>query len=353
LQDQSTRVAASGPTGWVLVILSLGFFLYLLRSALLPFLCPAILAYICSPLVDRLARRIHVRRWAAAVGVFAVLLGAAASIGWLVLPAVVREAAQIAADPRGVTIALTRNLVQSQAVEAIFGRSVDPTVIADRLGRVVEDGLANNGIWARLAGWSVAGVFGLTLSVVLLAYFLLDGPDIVAGMFRMVPPHRRAFLRRVWVRLDPVLRRYFLAIAAIVVYASCAAYLGLGLILHLRHALPLALLTGVLELIPVIGPAASGIGAGLVALHQAHGAADIAAYVVYAFALRISIDQLFGPLVLGRAGSISPVLVIFCFIAGGLIYGVAGVILAMPTALGIKVVLSVLYEGTHTESVRV
>jgi predicted PurR-regulated permease PerM len=110
-------------------------------------------------------------------------------------------------------------------------------------------------------------------------------------------------------------------------------------------------MTGVLELIPVIGPAASALGAGLMAIHQARGAADIAGYVAYAFALRISIDQLFGPFVLGRAGFISPVLVMFCFLAGGAVYGVLGVILAIPAALGTKVALAVLYEDSRAESV--
>jgi predicted PurR-regulated permease PerM len=48
--------------------------------------------------------------------------------------------------------------------------------------------------------------------------------------------------------------------------------------------------------------------------------------------------------VLGRAGRVHPVLVIFCFLTGGLLFGVAGVILAVPVALAIKVILATLYE---------
>src|SRR5262249_5750164 len=147
---------------------------------------------------------------------------------------------------------------------------------------------------------------------------------IAAGMLRLVPPERRAFAARVCSELNPILRRYFVGIALIVVYAACAAYLGLGLILGLKHAVLLALLTGFLELIPIVGPAASATIAGLAAVNEAKSAGSVAAYIVYAFALRISIDQLVGPLVLGRAGAVSPVLVIFCFLAGGVLYGVVG-----------------------------
>ena len=65
---------------------------------------------------------------------------------------------------------------------------------------------------------------------------------------------------------------------------------------------------------------------------------------MYATVLRLSIDQLIGPLVLGRAARLHPTVVIFCFLAGGLLFGVAGVILAVPLALTIRVTLQALYE---------
>jgi predicted PurR-regulated permease PerM len=50
------------------------------------------------------------------------------------------------------------------------------------------------------------------------------------------------------------------------------------------------------------------------------------------------------PLVLGRAANVHPVLIIFCFLAGAVTYGVAGVILSVPVALTIKITLETLYS---------
>src|SRR5581483_203266 len=122
----------------------------------------------------------------------------------------------------------------------------------------------------------------------------------------------------------PLLRRYFIGVGIVFLYASAAAYVGLGLVLGLRHAAFLALLTGLLELIPLVGPAASALLGGLVAIHQATSAASIIGYAIYAAALRISIDQFFGPIVLGRAAYVRPVLVIFCFLSGGILFGIVG-----------------------------
>jgi predicted PurR-regulated permease PerM len=126
-------------------------------------------------------------------------------------------------------------------------------------------------------------------------------------------------------------------------YASAASYVGLKFFLGIKHSLPLALLTGVLETIPVIGPTSAAVIAGLVSLRTATGLMSIIDYALYATALRLSIDQLFGPIVLGRAAHVHPVLIIFCFLAGGVVFGIPGVILAVPVALLVKSALATLY----------
>ncbi len=47
---------------------------------------------------------------------------------------------------------------------------------------------------------------------------------------------------------------------------------------------------------------------------------------------------------LGRAAYVPPVLVIFCFLAGGLLFGIVGVMLSVPVALSIKVLLRAIYQ---------
>ena len=81
----------------------------------------------------------------------------------------------------------------------------------------------------------------------------------------------------------------------------------------------------------------------MAAIEQAKSLWSVGAYVVYASALRLSIDQVVGPIVLGRAARVHPVLVIFCFLAGGALFGVVGVLLAVPVALSIRVALETIY----------
>ena len=98
-------------------------------------------------------------------------------------------------------------------------------------------------------------MFGLILTLVLLFYFLLSGPSMARGLLKLMPPRQRPLIMHIWTVLDPVLKRYFIGVLVVVAYAAAAAYVGLGLVLGIPHAVLLALLTGVLEMIHVIGRA--------------------------------------------------------------------------------------------------
>ena len=72
--------------------------------------------------------------------------------------------------------------------------------------------------------------------------------------------------------------------------------------------------------------------------------------IVFALALRISIDQLVGPLVLGQVTRLHPVVIIFSFLSGTVLFGVIGLLLAVPIAASIKIILTTYYAEPIGES---
>jgi predicted PurR-regulated permease PerM len=325
----------------VLVITAL--VLYEIQLVLPPFVFAALLAYICTPPVDWLAARTKLPRALFATITFLILLLVASLVGLLGIPPLVHELTHVLTDFKSIVQALAAAAIGQGKVN-VFGTSVDAAQITQAVLGAVRNWLGQAGNIALIGGAGFASMFGAILSLVLLCYFLIGGPSLARGMLWLVPPKQRPLVARIWTALDPVLRRYFIGVLVVVIYASVAAYIGLGLFLGIPHAVVLAVLTGILEMLPVVGPGASAIIAGLVAIHYAAGIGPIIAYAIYATALRISIDQFFGPLALGTAARVHPVLVIFCFLAGGLLFGVIGVIMAVPVALVVKVTLAMLYD---------
>ncbi len=328
--------------------IALFFFLHLIRSILLPFVFAGIVAYVLTPLVRWIRLRTGAPRWVAALAVLLALIALVALACLLGGPLLLDQLSAVAGDLPGTVRTLAQKLMGGHTLH-LMGTTID----ASKAGSYVVDGLdgwlSAHGQVLNIATWTFAAFFGVILTWVILGYLLFDGPRVWEGLLWLVPPRYRPFTRRVWARLDPILWRYFGGIALVVIYAATAAYVGLGFFLGLKHAVLLALLTGVLEVIPVVGPAASAIIAGLVAVQESSSSWGIVSYALYATALRISIDQFFGPIVLGKAGRVPPVLVIFCFLTGGYLFGVMGVILAVPVALTIRTVLAVLYDEQEGE----
>jgi predicted PurR-regulated permease PerM len=298
---------------------------------------------VATPLVDWLAARTGAPRWLYALAVLLAILGLGAILGLLGAPPLLHELQRIAADLQGTVTGFLRVLLGNGTLD-LMGRRLDATGVGAMIAGEAQTWMAQDGHILELAAVGVAGFFGGILTIVLLGYFLLDAHRIGRGLAWLIPPRYRRLTSRVGRDLQPLLRRYFIGVGLVVLYASTAAYIGLGLVLKIQHAVFLALITGLLELIPFVGPAASAVIAGLVAVQQASSGWSIIAYIIYATALRISIDQFFGPLVLGRAAYVPPVLIIFCFLAGGLLFGIAGVILSVPVALCIKVLLREVYQ---------
>lgn len=341
----------SGPSGnrlggLALALAGLAVFLYYTRLVLIPFVVAGAVAYVLSILVNAVTRRTGLPRAAIAAGVFFLFLAACAGIAWGVYPSISSEAALFVSDLKGT---LTKTIAGASGGGQIrvLGGTYDPEQLADQVQTALREWISQPSNLFFIADTGFSTIFSMFLGAVLLFYFLLSGQQLVSGLISAAPPAQRPLITKIINRVDPVLRRYFVGVAIIVTYAAVASYIGLGVILGVKHAVFLAIATGFLELIPVLGPLLAAVLAGMVALQGASGIWDVLKYVLYASALRLSIDQVFGPLVLGRAASLHPVTIIFCFLTGGLLYGIAGVIMAVPVALAARITLKTIYGETE------
>jgi len=333
----------SGETRAIMVgAVILAVFLYFIKLILLPFVLAAIVAYICTPLLDWAARRTKWPRLLFAVGLFLILLGVTGLMIALAAKRLIAESKEIAAGLQGMLENFVHQAEGDKPV-TLLGLSMNTHELVQTVLVRVRDWIGQTDQIELLVGYSFVAFMGAFLAVVLLFYFLADGKRVASGLFWIVPPHRRPLVARIWARLDPILMRYFIGVIGVVAYATVAAYIGLGVILGIKQAVFLALLTGILEIVPVVGPTAAAVIAGLASLRTASGFINIVEYAAYATLLRLSIDQIVGPVVLGRAAHVHPVLIIFCFLAGGIVLGIPGVILAVPIALLVKSTLATIY----------
>ena len=314
-----------------------------LQWVLLPFAIAGLVAYICTPAIAWLTARTRLPRALYAVATFLILLLCASLLGSVGMPPLINGLRALATDLKGMVAAAVRGAIGNAEV-TLIGEAMNAEQVAEAVVTNVRSWLADAGRMAALGTVAFATMIGAILALVLLFYFLLSGPAIARGLLALVPPGQRPVVRHIAAQSDPLVRRYFVGVIVVVVYSSTAAYLGLGIVLGIPHAALLALMTGVLEVIPMAGPYAAAVIAGLVAVRYANGIGPIIAYAIYATALRLSIDQLLAPIVLGAAARLHPAVVIFCLLAAGVLFGIVGVILAVPAALVLRTTLTILYD---------
>jgi predicted PurR-regulated permease PerM len=128
----------------------------------------------------------------------------------------------------------------------------------------------------------------------------------------------------------------------VVIYTAALAWIAFGPVFGIPHAPVVAFVVGLLELIPLIGPAITLVIVGMISAQQGSIAATVGLFA-FAIALRLSLDELVAPLILGKMARLHPAVIIFAFLSGGALFGILGLLLAVPVAASIKIVLSIYY----------
>ena len=156
---------------------------------------------------------------------------------------------------------------------------------------------------------------------------LIDGPWLVSGAQRLIPPERRATSHRLGEILGQVIGRYF-AGSLLLATLQGLQVLITGLVLGVPLSPLLAVWAAVWNLVPQVGGAIGGILFVLVAFTQGATTGVIAAAV---FMLYITFaNNVLLPVILGKAMNISPLATMVATIAGFSIAGIVGAMLAVP-----------------------
>jgi predicted PurR-regulated permease PerM len=327
-----------------LVLAALVVLLFVARGVLPPFIVAAILAYVLSPLVDELATRAGLPRRVAAGIIFAMIVAVLGLLFVLLGARLANELRDIAREGPSIVEGVVDHLTGGQPIE-LFGQSITSADLGRRLDIALRDelGTPNQAIQVVRVGFEL--ILAILLVFLSLAYMLADGPQLFGYVLRFVPEEHQPRVQQVWAKIHRVLGHYLRGQLVLIVLMSFVTFVVLEIGFHLPYALWVAIITGILEVIPLIGPIAAGMIACTIGFSQG-GPSEAAALAIVYVVLRQVEDQLVMPQVVGRAVHVHPLVTIFAVLTGEKIAGVLGMILAVPIAATIKVVLDQAY-GTH------
>jgi len=195
-------------------------------------------------------------------------------------------------------------------------------------------------------------VFSVILVVVISIYMLLDMPRLEASIDRRFPPHGGLPLTQ---RIERALWGYVKGQAILSIVIGTSAGVGMwilgttGLVEGAeRYALLFGLWTAFVEVIPYIGPWLSAVPPAIYALVvDPVGVLWVAALFVFIYQIE---GHVVVPNVMASALRLHPLLVIFGLLAGGALYGIPGVLVALPTMAAGRAVWEFFGERIDLES---
>jgi predicted PurR-regulated permease PerM len=317
------------------------FVVYRAGDIVRPFLWAAILGYILLPIVRAFENRLTNHRGLAAAIVFiAVLLVIAGGVRFLAPLAV--EQAQTFQRTLPTLIANAQNTL-AETLDQMGAEDLVPIVFGPVATAPIE-------VTRNVANFAVPFLVGfshflLEFLVFLIAtfFFLRDWPRLLGWVRSLVPPASRHELLPLGGQVSILLSRYVRGQLLLVVIMTTATTIGLTFF-GVPFSLLLGIVTGVLEVIPIIGPITAGAIACLVALGNPNPfgwsqLVYVGAIAIMYTILRHAEDYFVIPFVIGRIVRLHPALVIFSLLSGGAVFGLIGVVLAVPVAATLRLVL--------------
>ena len=333
--------------------------LWLARGIVGPFVVAAVLSYAFSPVVSAAQVRTGLpRALVIAIG-YVIVLGALAALALVAANRIDSELRELSAGG---------NDVIASALHKLFGNSVDVAGqqirmddLAAELKRQLHGVSPSDALHMAVQAVDIA--LQTILALIVTFYFLLDGRRFGEFALRFLARPQRADALRISQHIHVVLGRWIRGQLLLIALVAAVLYLILGPILHVPYALILAIFSGFLEIVPLVGPLIAATVAGTVAFSTRGTDVAIAVLVVYLVVRQVE-DQVIMPLVIGRAVHLHPVATIFAVLVGLSVWGVLGGLLAVPVAAALNVTLHELFleetssggeawgRGGHAERVR-
>ncbi len=329
--------------GLVIVLLLV---FYVFRALLPPIAIALVLAYILKPLADLVERRTKLPRTPSVLIVFVVLLLIISLIPATVLPYAVDRFTRLNLDLQQLADDLLTFLSQPISV---LGYSISLQDMVGDLQGALQDLLRPFATQTVTVLFGVASSLLWLLSILVISFYLVKDADRLRSFLdRLAPPGYLEELRRLREEINHVWKAFFRGQVLLGLIIGVVVWLAM-IAVGLPNAGLMGLLAGLLEVIPTFGPVLATIPALLVAFFLGSTYLPLSNFwfAVLVLGIYTLIQQLENaylvPRIMGRRLQLHPVVVFIGVLAGGLLFGALGVLLAAPFIGTLRVALSYTY----------
>lgn len=300
------------------LLLLLGWLLLQVKEVVLALFVSLILTLALDPIVDKLSRRRMPRVLAVAM-VFLTFILAVVFIGTVSFAPLVQQ---------------TERLLQSlpQIIDTLSGQTYGQRVFESLFSQAT----ATTGNVVRITLDIFSNLFLILTVLVFTFYLLLDFDNLTERFVTILPKQHQEITHRIITEIENRLGSWLRGQLTLMLIVGTADFIGLSL-LRIEYALPLALIGGILEIVPMIGPILSMVLAMTVGFATSF-VSGLGVLALYLFVQQVE-NNVIVPKVMQKAVGFDPLVVILVLLIGGRLFGIAGALMAVPFTLTSYIIL--------------
>jgi len=322
------------------------------NTILIPFLVGGFLYYITNPLVKFLQEKLKINRMIGILITLSLLFGLIALGVIYLLPILINQLSSLINSTQGLYWEI-QSFVNQLSKNPLF-RNLNIQSTIQQLNLSYVDILQNilNSVTNSLGSVLSAVVNTLMILIMrplFLVYFLMDGHKLLPMLERTVLKRDKLNISSLLTNLNATVARYISGISIDALIIGALAYIGYSVI-GLKYALVFAIFSSLANLIPYVGPSI-----GLIPMVITYAFTDpqkMVAALIYMLIIQQVDGNILYPRIVGGVMKVHPITIMVLLLLSSNIYGVLGMIVAIPTYSILKEIakfLANLYDN-HKEA---
>lgn len=314
---------------------------YFARPLIGPLVISALLAFVLTPLVDRLVSRRRMSRNTAVLIVYLVFFALLVAVPSSIAPLVIRQVRTLSVDLIEIEKQVEIFLSQTFSIGGLTFSL--PVIIPQDFDQFFQEFVlqASGGAFSRL-GQLTSNLAWLLVILVATFYFLKDSARLLDWLVGLVPQAYQDDARKYLSELNKIWGAFLRGQLILVLLITLTTSISMSAV-GLRGAIAVGILAGVLDIVPSLGPLVAGVVAGLVALIFGSSYLNIsnALFAVIVVAIFLVIQQVeniwWRPQIMGQTLRIHPGLVFVGVIGALALSGILGALVIIPLMASISV----------------
>jgi predicted PurR-regulated permease PerM len=327
----------------IVVVVFLAAIIFMVPAILLPFGISLILSILLAPLAERLQWFMNRAGWKKMSEDFSIIFSFLLFLGVLYL-LFVHILVPFTTEARLFIASLPETVAEIKALVPKLVETYNLQYMPPEARAMVEKVVNEIGAYTlRVASISLSAIFSFASTMIELIvvpfitfYMIKKGNAFKKGFVELFPVQYRTHLNMLLDEIHHVLTAYVRGQLSLCVLMSCVTFVGMWF-LGIPYPLVIGLLAGVVEMIPVLGPIIGAIPPVFLGLLESTGL--MVKVILFYIVVQQLDSHLVMPKLMGSVIKVHPVAIIACVLIGGHLYGIVGMMIAVPVLSVVQVLI--------------